>query len=427
MAVPYSQVDFVQTLYNARAPKYDESFHARAAAEHVETLDLKPGERLLDLACGTGLLTLLASKKVGPEGRVVGVDVTPGMLAELDKKTKAVKDEYNNVTIYEHDITRLPDLKELQPGSFDAISCAFALVLLLNPQDTVKSWLTYLKPGGRLITDMPDQTILPWHIAMDGVFARLDIQAPSDRTWARDGHSLRVLLEAAGYDVHNIWSARSHGPELKLHDIDDAETVFDRIIKSPPYREIVDRGLVAQAKKLFTQEWTKLSNKDGKVKETDMVWCALAHRPDPSKILGRGSCACGAVTWSSTAKSTSSNYCYCTFCRKIAGAPALLFMRLPAASVSFKSASMKTVKLSKYADRGFCGECGSSMTMVYVKRQEVVYLSVGSIDEEGSEEGFYGGPNRHIYTRECPKWFKLPEDGLERQETMTSEKELLSE
>jgi ubiquinone/menaquinone biosynthesis C-methylase UbiE len=54
---------------------------APAASALIEIAELRPGERVLDAACGTGVVTLLASQQVGSSGSVSGLDPNPGMLA----------------------------------------------------------------------------------------------------------------------------------------------------------------------------------------------------------------------------------------------------------------------------------------------------------------------------------------------------------
>src|SRR3712207_320999 len=52
--------------------------------------ELRPGERVVDVGCGAGMDTLIAAKKIGPEGRVIGVDMTPSMLKKARQAAKEV-------------------------------------------------------------------------------------------------------------------------------------------------------------------------------------------------------------------------------------------------------------------------------------------------------------------------------------------------
>nr|MDQ3589566.1 methyltransferase domain-containing protein [Actinomycetota bacterium] len=50
--------------------------------------ELRPGERVVDVGCGAGIDSLIAAKKVGPDGRVIGVDMTPSMLEKARQGAK---------------------------------------------------------------------------------------------------------------------------------------------------------------------------------------------------------------------------------------------------------------------------------------------------------------------------------------------------
>src|SRR5215203_4203534 len=53
--------------------------------------EILPGERVVDVGCGAGIDSLIAAKKVGPEGRVIGVDMTPSMLQNARQASKEAK------------------------------------------------------------------------------------------------------------------------------------------------------------------------------------------------------------------------------------------------------------------------------------------------------------------------------------------------
>lgn len=147
-----TQAEDAQRLYDGRGVKYDDSFHPRFARHMVELIQPQAGEHVLDLACGTGLVSYPASIAVGPSGSVTGVDISRGMLAEAE--TKRSMHRPPNVTFHRHSITELDSLAALRGRQFDVITCCSALVLFPYPGDVLKHWVPYLKSGGRLIVDV---------------------------------------------------------------------------------------------------------------------------------------------------------------------------------------------------------------------------------------------------------------------------------
>lgn len=420
-----NQARSAQHIYNARADEYDKSWHPSFAQHIVDSLKLQPGERLLDLACGTGLVTLPAAKAVRSTGTVVGVDITDGMLAELQKKIRSDPQAYKHLTTHNHDITELYDITSLDKGSFDAVSMTSALPLLREPGLALHSCKEYLKPGGRIITDTTDIHNMPHVIAMERVYNRLDIEFSSNRSWSRDGASLRQVLQQAGYEIEKVWQRETTGAETAYHSIGDAETRFNNMICTPSCRALVDHGLVEEARILYKEEWAALAVYGGRIKGTFFVWVGLAKKPASKEpITARGSCACGKLSWSTTATSANSSAnCYCSTCRKISGSPYITFLDVPLCRFTYSPPLgwpyLKLFEASPYAQRGFCGECGSTLSMWYRADPDNIHLAVGSLDENRSVEGWYKGPESHIYLKDVPSWHEVAEgDGLRRNETM---------
>jgi SAM-dependent methyltransferase len=134
----------------ARVPERSaESFAGVANPFSLGALD--PAERVLDLGCGAGLDSLVAAQMVGPEGSVMGVDMTPEMLA----KARAGAEElgFDNVSFVEGEAERLP----FDEASFDVV-ISNGVIDLIPDKDAVFSELhRVLRPGGRV--QLADVTI----------------------------------------------------------------------------------------------------------------------------------------------------------------------------------------------------------------------------------------------------------------------------
>jgi ubiquinone/menaquinone biosynthesis C-methylase UbiE len=113
----------------------------RLALEH---LDLQAGERVLDLGCGTGPNFEALREAVGPEGRVVGVDFSPGM---VDRALQRVRHHgWANVEVICADAARV----HLDPGALDAAIATSSLSAIADMSAAVENIHAALRPGGRL-------------------------------------------------------------------------------------------------------------------------------------------------------------------------------------------------------------------------------------------------------------------------------------
>ena len=118
--------------------------------------NILPGERVVDIGSGAGIDSLIASKMVGTEGRVVGVDMTPAMLEKARQSAKAVA--AGNVEFKEGYMEHLP----VADGWADVVISNGVLNLTPDKTTTLAEMYRVLKPGGRLqIADILVQAPVP--------------------------------------------------------------------------------------------------------------------------------------------------------------------------------------------------------------------------------------------------------------------------
>lgn len=111
----------------------------------LEMAGLKPGESVLETACGTGLVTFRIAETVGSDGKVVATDLSQGML-DLAKK-ESEKRKAGNIVYQRMDAEAL-DFEEEQ---FDASLCGLGLMYIPDPVQSLKEMNRVLKPGGRTV------------------------------------------------------------------------------------------------------------------------------------------------------------------------------------------------------------------------------------------------------------------------------------
>jgi arsenite methyltransferase len=118
--------------------------------------ELRPGERVVDLGSGAGIDSLIAAKKVGPEGRVIGVDMTPAM---LEKARQAAEEAgLSNVEFREGYAEELP----VADGWADAVISNGVLNLVPDKAAALQEMARVLGPDGRLqIGDILVQKAVP--------------------------------------------------------------------------------------------------------------------------------------------------------------------------------------------------------------------------------------------------------------------------
>ncbi len=144
----------VRRMFAAIAPKYDLNNRLHSLGRDqawrrtaVKLAGLRPGEVVLDVACGTGDLAEAFAR--ARAGRVIGVDFTVPMLTIADRKASRVTGGGGAASLSYHagDALRLP----LADASVDVVSIAFGIRNVADPARAIGEFFRVLRPGGRLI------------------------------------------------------------------------------------------------------------------------------------------------------------------------------------------------------------------------------------------------------------------------------------
>ena len=152
--VPESQkAEKVAEVFHSVAARYDIMNDVLSGGMHrlwkrftIELSGVRRGNKVLDIAGGTGDLARKFSSLVGPEGEVVLADINASML-KVGRDRLLDKGVANNISFVQADAEKLP----FPDNHFDVVTIAFGLRNVTHKEDALRSMLRVLKPGGRLL------------------------------------------------------------------------------------------------------------------------------------------------------------------------------------------------------------------------------------------------------------------------------------
>ncbi len=113
----------------------------------LDMADLRPGQRVLDVACGTGLTTFPAAERVGPAGMVVATDISAQMIT--DATANATERGVENVRFQRTDAEALTLGEDVAP--FDVALCALGLMYMPDPIEAIRRMVERVRPGGKVV------------------------------------------------------------------------------------------------------------------------------------------------------------------------------------------------------------------------------------------------------------------------------------
>ena len=165
------------------------------AEELVDFAAVGPGERVLDVACGTGVVARLASQRVGDSGTVAGLDLNPGMLAVARSVT------HSGPSIEWHEASA--DAMPFPDDSFDVVLCQMGLQFMPDRLAALGEMRRVLARDGRLIVNLPGPTPRIFSILEEGVSRHVGMEAArfvSHVFSLNDANEISSLLDNAGFN-----------------------------------------------------------------------------------------------------------------------------------------------------------------------------------------------------------------------------------
>jgi hypothetical protein len=119
-----------------------------------------------------------------------------------------------------------------------------------------------------------------------------------------------------------------------------------------------------------------------------------------------GHCLCGALVYKVAGPLTHACHCHCESCRRAAGAPFVTWVTAPRASFEVLAGDLAIIRSSPQVERGFCRDCGATLSYAYQGRPDEIDITVVSLDHPESVV-----PQAHLFVSEKLPWVSI-NDGL---------------
>ncbi len=196
--------------YDERSKTYDNFIWAREwSIQTVEFCPPNQGEKVLDIACGTGTIAFYIADRVGPEGHITGVDISAGMIKKCSEKLQEL--DLKNMTFIYSDA----EVLDFPTNSFDRMYCSAGLYWMINPLAALRHWCELLKPNGWLSFNAWPGNSFVWGNGERRALRKYGIES-TVHEFSGSKKKLRQLVELAGFekiDIHEVERGRWADPD----------------------------------------------------------------------------------------------------------------------------------------------------------------------------------------------------------------------
>ena len=220
----------VASAFDRRSNSYDASdrFHRWLAERLVELADLRGGQRVLDVATGTGMVAIPAARIVGTEGQVIGVDISEGMVHQARRKVQ--KEGLNNVEVMEGDA----EILDFEAGSFDAVLCSSAMAYMSDIPGALRRWRGWIRDGGIVAFNcLGAESTRTSAVFRDLVKEDCGIEVPDPNEPLDSPEKCRDVLQKSGFGAVEVKT------EQAGFTTDDAEAVWEANLRSAFNSEVL--------------------------------------------------------------------------------------------------------------------------------------------------------------------------------------------
>jgi len=260
--------------YGSNASENYERFFVPAigaplAADLVERAKIQPGERVLDVACGTGIVTRMATERAGDTGSVTGLDINPGMLAVA----RAVCPRGIGWQEASAEDMPLPD------NGFDVVLCQASLMFMPDKEKALHEMYRLLAPGGRVLLNAPGPPSPLWEAFIEALHQHVGPEAAGFIRHVFSLHKedeVRQLMHNARFEKVSVTKY------MKQFTFPEPKEFLWQYVSSTPLGAVVARvgdDKLSQLEKEIVDRWSRYKS-DGHLTDYLSIMVAGGMKPE---------------------------------------------------------------------------------------------------------------------------------------------------